>query len=172
MKKLEIYGKSHSVEDWEKIIRLKFYDIPLSTRGDDIYKILGTDDKEKKIINEVSLLIYGKDIGVLSFEDACNKMQISNVIQNIPNEFVAGYKLKIIIKALNEGWVPDWNDSNQLKYFNYFTMNGGFSYSDTDLYRTTYTSVPSALLFKTEALAIYCGKQFGYLFEEYYKQIL
>jgi hypothetical protein len=171
MKKLEIYSKSHSIEDWEKIIRLKFYDIPFRTRGDDIYKILGTDDKEKNIINEASLLIYSKDIGVLSFEDACNKLQISNVIQNIPNEFVAGYKLKIIIKALNEGWVPDWNNSNQLKYFNYFNMKGGFSYFYTYYYATN-TIVPSALLFKNFDLALYCGKQFEYLFEEYYKQIL
>lgn len=70
-----------------------------------------------------------------------------------------GYKLGsdydnlcLSIKILNEGWVPDWEDQNQPKYYNYFRMKGGFSYVDV-YYTDTNTTVPSALCLKDEHTA-------------------
>jgi len=80
---------------------------------------------------------------------------------------LAFQNLCIVIEALNEGWVPDWGDQNQDKYYNYFRMKGGFSY-DTVNSNSTYTVVPSALCFKSEALARYCYKQFEQLYKDLY----
>lgn len=80
---------------------------------------------------------------------------------------LAFQNLCIVIEALNEGWVPDWEDQIQTKYYNYFRMKGGFSYWRTNSYYTC-TTVPSALYFKSEALAEYCVKQFEQLYKDLY----
>ena len=80
---------------------------------------------------------------------------------------LAFQNLCIVIEALNEGWTPDWEDSNQPKYYNYFRMKGGFSYHYV-AYLSTNASVPSALCFKSEALARYCAKQFKQLYKNLY----
>ena len=80
---------------------------------------------------------------------------------------LAFQNLCIVIEALNEGWTPDWEDQNQTKYYNYFRMKGGFSYYGTNYYATN-TNVPSALCFKSEALARYCAKQFEQLYKDLY----
>lgn len=65
-----------------------------------------------------------------------------------------GYELKTpyenlctAIKILNEGWYPNWENENEYKYWNWWTMKNGFSYHDV-LYHCTSTIVPSALCFK------------------------
>lgn len=80
---------------------------------------------------------------------------------------LAFQNLCIVIEALNEGWTPDWEDSNQPKYYNYFRMKGGFSCNLVN-YNYTFTYVPSALCFKSEALARYCAKQFEQLYKDLY----
>ena len=75
--------------------------------------------------------------------------------------------LCIVIKALNEGWVPDFENVNELKYYNIFNMNSGFSYCRTDCCYTV-TFVPTALLFKSEKLAKYCFDQFTQLYKDLY----
>lgn len=80
---------------------------------------------------------------------------------------LAFQNLCIVIEALNEGWTPDWEDQNQAKYYNYFRMKGGFSCHHVH-YLNTITSVPSALCFKSEALARYCAKQFEQLYKDLY----
>jgi len=83
---------------------------------------------------------------------------------------LAFQNLCIVIEALNEGWTPDWEDKNQAKYYNYFRMKGGFSYHavNYNYYNLTHTYVPSALCFKSEALARYCAKQFEQLYKDLY----
>lgn len=112
---------------------------------------------------------------IKSFEDACAELELD------PEEILAGFretaskdeiayrKLKIIAKALNEGWKPDWSNSNEYKYFpwlDYSRSASGFVYSDT--YCTcTDTSVGSRLCFKSKELALYIGEQFIDLYNEY-----
>jgi hypothetical protein len=42
--------------------------------------------------------------------------------------------LKLLVLALNEGWVPDWKNHNQYKYFPWFEMAGssGFRFVGCD----------------------------------------
>jgi hypothetical protein len=71
-------------------------------------------------------------------------------------------KAIIITRALNEGWEPDWNNSNQSKWYPWFYMNPPvfrFYYSRCGI-TVTSTAGGSRLCFKTSELAEYAAKQF------------
>ena len=82
----------------------------------------------------------------------------------------AYHQLKIIAEALNEGWKPNWNDSNERKFYPWFSMTDkpgfGFSYTCCGWART-YTDVGSRLCFKSEKLAAYAGKQFESIYKDF-----
>ena len=108
---------------------------------------------------------------VKSFEDACCVLGIlvGSICRSWDNSNdVAFKKLKIIRTALNDGWEPNWSNSNEFKYFPWFTVGGsgfGFSRANCDLWRTT-TGMPSRLCFKSRELAEYAGKQFVGLYKD------
>ena len=62
-----------------------------------------------------------------SFEAACKKENLEPEkvpdVSMIPEEFrkaiIAVYKLFIIHKAINNGWIPRMGDASQLKYWAY-----------------------------------------------------
>lgn len=72
---------------------------------------------------------------VKTFEDACEVLGLnpSTVYDDPANaaDEIAYRKLKIIIKALNEGWTPDWDNSSQAKWRPWFYLNApGFRFDD------------------------------------------
>jgi len=111
---------------------------------------------------------------VKTFEDACKVLNlnysycVNGVEDSISKSLVAFYKLQIIAKALNEGWVPDWSNSDQYKYYPWFKYGSGvgFSYADA-VFDHTYTGVGSRLCFKTRELAEYAGKHFQGLYNDF-----
>lgn len=105
---------------------------------------------------------------VKSFEDACKvlKMKVPVFAKTDSKDEVAFRKLKVIIQALNEGWKPNWKDSNEYKYYPWWDMDGGFSlFFVRGLFRCTY--VPSCLCFKNEELAQYAAKQFLSIYKDF-----
>jgi len=96
------------------------------------------------------------------FEKSCKGLE--------PDE-IAYRMAKLVCLAFNEGWVPDWNESNQYKYYPWFEMGSssgvGFSFGDCDAW-FTYSYVGSRLCFKTADLAKYAGKLFE---QEIYKPL-
>src|SRR5688572_22070121 len=56
---------------------------------------------------------------VKTFEDACKVvgMKVPAFAKTDPKDEVAFKKLKVIIRALNQGWKPNWKDDNELKYY-------------------------------------------------------
>lgn len=114
---------------------------------------------------------------IKSFEDACKALGLNPeslpVVANLPEKdrksIIAYYKLTIIIRALNEGWLPDWTDSNEYKYFNWFYIDSaGFAYAG--MYSAvTYTStnIGSRLCFKNATLAHYARETFEGLYFDY-----
>jgi hypothetical protein len=64
---------------------------------------------------------------------------------------IAHYKLIIIAQALNDGWQPNWNDSNQGKYYPWFEIKAdtkspggsGLVYHYCDLWYTLSMLVPA-----------------------------
>ena len=87
---------------------------------------------------------------------------------NIPEEVHSLIKLTAIIKHLNEGWQPDWNDDNERKYYIWFYWNGTtFVYYGCDGDWTSFTDVGSRLCFKDRATAEYCAETFIDLWNDY-----
>lgn len=118
---------------------------------------------------------------IKSFEDACKHLGLNPndlpVVDMLPEKdrksIIAFYKLTIIIRALNEGWEPDWSNWDKWKYYNWFYVkkgedqrSSGFRYGVTD-YASTRTSTGSRLCFKNIELAKYAAEQFEELYREY-----
>lgn len=128
--------------------------------------------------------LFGKQVAlydnitdrVKSFEDACQVLGIStNVpeVKGLPRKhqkaIIANYKLIVIAEALNEGWKPNWQDSDEYKYYPWFDMSNpaGVGYSYTHLTASSTTaSIGSRLCLKNRELAIYFGQTFTDLFND------
>lgn len=142
------------------------------------FKNAGKDGKQ--VLND----LFGKQVSlydniterVKSFEDACQVLGIStNVpdVKGLPRKhqkaIVANYKLIIIAEALNEGWKPNWQDSDEYKYYPWFYMTNpaGVGFSLTNVTATyAAAAVSSRLCFRNSELAIYFGQQFTDLHNE------
>lgn len=128
--------------------------------------------------------LFGKQVAlydnitdrVKSFEDACQVLGIStNVpeVKGLPRKhqkaIIANYKLIVIAEALNEGWKPNWQDSDEYKYYPWFDMSNpaGVGYSVTS-YTASLASADfgSRLCLKNRELAIYFGQTFTDLFND------
>ena len=91
---------------------------------------------------------------------------------NTPDE-IAYKKLKLITKVVNEGWVADYKNFDQRKYFLwgghlYYGALAGLLVAICDSASgVTYVNVGSRLNFKSREIAEYMGKQFIDLWNEY-----
>lgn len=112
---------------------------------------------------------------IKTFEAACKALKldpekclpkVTGVPKHHQAAIVAHTKLVIIAEALNEGWKPNWQDSNEPKYWPWFDMSGsGLSFFVCVFYYS-HSGVGSRLCFKSRELAEYAGKQFIKLYEE------
>lgn len=120
---------------------------------------------------------------IKTYEDACEALKLKTPLlpdmSALPDKhrdaIIAHFKLVIIAEALNEGWQPNWNDSNEYKYYPWFEIKAskskpaGFGFSFTYYVRWyTFTTVGSRLCFKTREKALYAGKHFEDLYKEYF----
>ena len=131
---------------------------------------------------------------IKTFEDACREIGIDAEAWNrdkislgLEPDVLAFLKLRIIVKALNEGWEPQFTE-DECRYYPWFILYTREEYNKLDeeeksrvVYRSSYyayafggvscananiaSSVTSAsigvrLAFKTSELAAYCGRQF------------
>lgn len=127
---------------------------------------------------------------VKSYVDACHVLGISDseepeVIADgglMRSDEIARRKLEVIAEALNEGWRPDWNNTNQYKYFPWFRIlpgqgkgpdgkpNGaaaGLAHALTSHAATsTIAHLGSRLCFRDPELAAYAGDTFRDLYAE------
>lgn len=117
---------------------------------------------------------------VTSYEEACERVGVEplteeriKALELRPDE-VARKKLEVITAALNEGWSPDWNNTNEYKYYPYFYIeprkhgaNAGLSYTYT-YYSASYTHayIGSRLCFHEPDAARYAGRTFTELYEQ------
>ena len=111
------------------------------------------------------------------FKDSCHKLGISDKLPDVSTfqkrdqeHMLLTHKLFIIIRALNEGWEPNWQDSTEKKWYPYFNLVSGFAFSSTNFgWANSAARAGSRLCFKTEELARYAGTQFIELYKEYIK---
>lgn len=117
---------------------------------------------------------------VKTYEDACKVLGVEPIneqnakAQGFRSDEIARRKLETIAAALNEGWKPDWNNTDQYKYYPYFYIqenaNGasaGLSCANTSNAATyTNAAIGSRLCFYASRLARYAGNQFTDLYEQ------
>ena len=131
---------------------------------------------------------------IKTFEDACREIGIDAEAWNrdkislgLEPDVLAFLKLRIIVKALNEGWEPQFTE-DECRYYPWFILYTREEYNKLDeeeksrvVYRlygsayalggvscasatyvssVTYASFGVRLAFKTSELAAYCGRQF------------
>lgn len=119
---------------------------------------------------------------IKTWESVCEKLNISpDLLPDVSlleekdrKNVIAYYKLTKVAEALNDGWVPDWSNSDEYKYYPYFDMNpeGGSGFS---FFGTFYTGwfatgvVGSRLCYRTRALAKHAGEVFIDLYRDFLK---
>ena len=140
-----------------------------------------TGSSEVKSILEES---FGKDLfsgkitdRVKTYEDACEELGIKPLNEEeltdlgMTPDDIAYQKLKVIIKALNEGWEPDMFDSSICRYYPWFRCNNSsssFAFSDSACGDSSARAGGgSRLVLKTSELAEYCGTQFIDLWKQF-----
>lgn len=131
---------------------------------------------------------------IKTFEDACREIGIDAEAWNrdkislgLEPDVLAFLKLRIIVKALNEGWEPRFTE-DECRYYPWFILYTGEEYNKLDeeeksrvVFRSSYyasalggvsfasasydssvtlANVGVRLAFKTSELAAYCGRQF------------
>lgn len=118
-------------------------------------------EKPKTVFERIKTIddVYtDQKIDVSVFENSLNELSEDEIAYKL---------LKLICKSLNEGWTPNWNDSNEKKYIPWFKMgSSGFRY-DAYAYWRTVSAVGSRLCFRSEELAKYAGTQFQDIYERY-----
>lgn len=84
------------------------------------------------------------------------------------SEHLINYQLAIVlVKAINEGWEPNWDDPNEKKWQLWFKMSSsGFRYYDFDYWITT-SYVGSRLCLREKRLGNYLGNQFPEVFKNF-----
>lgn len=118
---------------------------------------------------------------VKTYEDACKVLGVEPIneqnakAQGFRSDEIARRKLETIAAALNEGWKPDWNNTDQYKYYPYFYIqenakgkgSAGLSYAGPNGAATYATAdVGSRLCFYASRLARYASNQFTDLYEQ------
>ena len=113
---------------------------------------------------------------IKTFEDACKKIRVTTALPTLTNgcqelmkATVAAYKLMVIFQAINDGWIPDWNNSDQYKYYPWLRVlssGSGFSGSGCG-FGYTVSSVGSRLCTDTYEKSNYMASQF----EQEYKDL-
>lgn len=131
---------------------------------------------------------------IKTFEDACREIGIDAEAWNrdkislgLEPDVLAFLKLRIIVKALNEGWKPQFTE-DECRYYPWFILYTREEYNKLDeeeksrvVYRSgfgayalggvsyahavydssfAFASIGVRLAFKTSELAAYCGRQF------------
>ena len=150
------------------------------------------DGKMAQWVNGVLTLVDEKPQNVMerikTFEDAAKAVGIDDPEEweeqysDLEPDVLAYFKLRIITKALNEGWKPKF-DENERRYYPWFKLktsrvvrrSGSVTHTVCGLvYATAFNasslshmSYGSRLAFKSKELAEYAGKQFVEIYEEY-----
>lgn len=114
---------------------------------------------------------------VKTYADACAVLGIEPVNEAVlaklgfTKDEIAYRKLKTIAEALNEGWRPNWADSNEYKYWPWFVYNSAAAgFSCAHAYHsasTTHATFGSRLCYKTRELAAYAGRQFEGIYNDF-----
>ncbi|MBO9671986.1 MAG: hypothetical protein J7577_00970 [Sphingobacteriaceae bacterium] len=137
----------------------------------------GNAEIKKAIANLVGgekFLITDIKERIKTLQDACEYNGIDyntfiKVNSELPKDEAAYRALKQIVLALNEGVQMNYNNVKEYKYYPWFNSVGsgaGFSCKDYGL-AYSFSAVGSRLCFRKSDVAIYAGKQFTQIYNDY-----
>ena len=112
-------------------------------------------------IRTIDDVLADHKINRADFYDDCNR--------NLERDEIAYRILKLLAKSLNEGWVPDWSNINEYKYFPWFDMSKGsscFRFAGSSDWHS-YSLVVSHLGFKSRELAEHAAERFLSVYEDF-----
>ncbi len=110
-----------------------------------------------------------------TWEDICEELNI-DPINSLPfkkakdktERFLnASFKISKISEVLNEGTILDFNNSNQYKYYSYFTKKDSVWLVDSYCYDGSYASLGFGFYYKSSELALFAGNQFLDIYSDY-----
>lgn len=109
-----------------------------------------------------------KTIDDVLADHGLTREQFDEQCEGLDEDEVAYRILKLVARSLNEGWVPDWSNSNECKYYPWFEMQGssGFRFGDDGGWFSV-SRVGSRLCFKSRALAEHAGKHFTGVYKQF-----
>lgn len=132
------------------------------------------DPNGKKLLSDLfdPKVFTPKFSDLKTFEDCCEAIGLNPLEKEFtagPSDEVAYRKLKVIARALNAGWVPNWNNSSQRKWAPWFYLDSpGFRFCGSYCSASnTHSTGGSRLCFETEELATYAGKQFLDIYKDF-----
>lgn len=111
----------------------------------------------------------------------CNKEEFEKKLADLPEDVQAFMLLRLIRKALNPTWIPNWADTNERKYFPYFSIilpagvggagsgsNLGVSCLDSsDVASYSGAGCGGALASENREIAIWFGEHFAEIWKGY-----
>lgn len=138
--------------------------------------------KGKKLLtNLFGVHVFITDIRerIQNFDDVLElngieKNDFARSCEGLTADEVAYRKIKLIVLAYNQGWTPDWSDSNQYKYYPWFKWTAaagsapGFSYI-VFAYAHSRSYLGSRLVYKSSELAIDAGQKFESVYSSFLK---
>jgi hypothetical protein len=146
------------------------------TKNNAIQAYFNADDAMKKVL----VNLFGEEIlsqkitdRVKTFEDACEVLGVApeDVLPNSKKTntaVTAVAKLLVITEVLNEGWKPNWQDSDEYKYMPWFEDKTGVGLSfDGVVDWDTITGIGSRLCYKSNELAEYAAIQFKEIYNDF-----
>lgn len=119
--------------------------------------------KPKKVTERV------RTVTDLLKENGLTESQFDNQCQGLTKDEKAYRLIKMLVKTLNEGWTPDWDNGKYDKYFPWFYLDGGSSGFRSGGYVVwpSGSDVGSRLCFKNRELAEYAGTQFLSVYKDF-----
>lgn len=143
------------------------------------------DGKRAEWVNGVQTLVNDDvKVRIKTFEDACAELgenhqyvrayrEWMRIVYAECEDITAYMKLRVIVVALNEGWVPQFTEGERRWYVWYGNSHGGLVYANA-LYAgsLSHSNYGARLAFKSKELAEYAGKQFIDIYKEFcYKSL-
>lgn len=109
-----------------------------------------------------------KTIADVLLDNGLTRDQFDDQCEGLSSDEISYRILKLMVRSLNEGWVPDWDNHIESKYYPWFELGGssGFRFDDCDDWRSR-SYVGSRLCFKSYELAEHAGKYFIDVYQKF-----
>lgn len=114
-----------------------------------------------EFFNEKEILDTWEKIVAFVNDPMRTVLPYENPVSKIQRKLNAAFKMDLIAEVRNEGWVADWNNSNQYKYAAWFEKTkGGWFACGYALYFFFNACAGVGPYFKSEELTLEVQKQF------------